>query len=193
MNPAMAIHGPETRWETIMRFTPTAIVAAAMLVTVSSASYGNMPAPRPISEISRSMQAEGERLYAAGEYDQAIGWFETALAADPRNADAYIGLGRIAQAQDLPGKAVGYFREALTLLPDDRRVIAAQGEALVQRGAVEKARENLTRLQTLCGESGCPEATGLSAAISAAGAHTALRAEDVMPQPTVESAPTSSN
>ena len=176
-----------------MRFTPTAIVAAAMLVTVSSASYGNMPAPRPISELSRTMQAEGERLYAAGEYDQAIGWFETALAADPRNADAYIGLGRIAQAQDLPGKAVGYFREALSLLPDDRRVIAAQGEALVQRGAVEKARENLARLQTLCGTADCPEAANLGAAISAASSHTALRAEDVMPRPTVAGAPTSSN
>jgi tetratricopeptide (TPR) repeat protein len=190
---AMKIHRQETRWETIMRFTPTAIVAAAMLVTVSSASYGNMPAPRPISELSRTMQAEGERLYAAGEYDQAIGWFETALAADPRNADAYIGLGRIAQAQDLPGKAVGYFREALSLLPDDRRVIAAQGEALVQRGAVEKARENLARLQTLCGTADCPEAANLGAAISAAGSHTALRAEDVMPRPTVAGAPTSSN
>lgn len=189
----MEIHRQETRWETIMRFTPTAIVAAAMLVTVSSTSYGNMPAPRPISELSRTMQAEGERLYSAGEYDAAIGWFETALAADPRNADAYIGLGRIAQAQDLPGKAVAFFREALTLIPDDRRVIAAQGEALVQRGAVEKARENLTRLQTLCGEGGCPEAANLSAAISSAGAHTSLRAEDVMPRPTVESAPSSTN
>lgn len=189
----MKIHRQETRWETIMRFTPTAIVAAAMLATVSSTSYGNMPAPRPISELSRAMQAEGERLSAAGEYDAAIGWFETALAADPRNADAYIGLGQIAQAQDLPGKAVGYFREALTLLPDDRRVIAAQGEALVQRGAVEKARENLSRLQTICGGSGCPEAADLSAAISAAGAHSALRAEDVMPRPTVEGGATSTN
>lgn len=186
-------HLPHPWWEIIMRFTPAAIGAALILATVSSASLGAPARPEPISALSISMQREGERLQSLGEYDAAIGYFETALAADPRNADAFIGLGQIARAQQLPGKAVGFFREALALQPEDRAALAGQGEALVQRGAVEKARANLVQLQALCGERRCPEIARLSAAINAAGQRTALRPEEVMPRPVVEAAPQANN
>src|SRR5436190_1811884 len=40
-----------------------------------------------------------------------------------------------------------------------------QGEAYVQRGAVERARRNLQRVQTLCGRNACPQAQQLAAVI----------------------------
>lgn len=180
-------------WKTIMRFTPAAIATALTLSVVSSNSM-SAPAPAaPISELSRAMEAEGQRLLAAGDLDGAAGYFETALVADPRNANAFIGLGRIARSQELPGKAIGFFREALALDPDNRTALAAQGEAMVVRGAVDRARQNLTRLQTVCGTGGCEEIAQLTTAITAAGARTALRTEDVRPRPTVEAAPQASN
>lgn len=180
-------------WITIMRFTPAAIASALILATVSSTSLSAPAQPAPISELSRSMEAEARRLQGAGDLEAAIGFFETALVADPRNANAYIGLGEIARTQDLPGKAIGYFREALALAPENRSALVAQGEAMIQRGALDKARLNLARIQNLCGQTTCAEASRLTAAIAAAGARTALRAEDVMPRPTVEAAPEASN
>jgi tetratricopeptide (TPR) repeat protein len=169
-----------------MRYTPAALVSALFLATVSSTSMSAPPAPGPISELSRAMQAEAERLRAAGQLDEATGYFETALVADPRNADAYVGLGRIAQAQNLPGKAIAYYREALTFTPDARGIIAAQGEAMAQRGAVDKARQNLARVRTLCGTSApCPEAQALEGAIASA----ATRATTQTAQQTVEVIP----
>jgi tetratricopeptide (TPR) repeat protein len=180
-------------WTTIMRFTPAAVATALIFATLSSTSMSAPARPAPISELSRQMEAEGRRLQTAGELEGAIGYFETALVADPRNAAAYIGLGEIARVQDMPGKAIGYFREALALAPEDRTALVGQGEAMVQRGALDKARQNLTRLQTLCGQVACAEATRLTAAITAAGARTALRTEEVMPQPVIEAAPQASN
>lgn len=181
----MARPRPEL-WETIVRFTPAALAAAFIFGSVSSASMGATARAAPITELSRTMQAEGQRLQIDGQYDAAIGYYETALVADPRNSDAFIGLGQIARAQNLPGKAVGYFREALALQPEDLNAIGGQGEALVQRGAIEKARMNLARLQTLCGEQACPQAARLTAAINAAGERTTLRPEEVMPRPVIE-------
>ncbi len=183
----------DTIWTTIMRFTPASIAAAALLATVSSTSLSAPGRPAPIADASRAMEGEARRLQAAGDLEGAIGFYETALAADPRNAAAYVGLGDIARAQDLPGKAIGYFREALALSPDNRVAIAGQGEAMVQRGALDKARQNLARLSALCGEQDCPEVGRLTAAINAAGARTALRAEEVLPQPVVDTAPEASN
>lgn len=182
-----------TIWTTIMRFTPAACATALIFATVSSTSLSAPNPPQPISELSRQMESEGRRLLGEGQLDEAAGFFETALVADPRNANAFIGLGQIARAQELPGKAIGFYREALALDPVNRAALVGQGEAMVQRGAVDRARQNLARLQTVCGTGGCEELTRLNSAITNAGARTALRAEEVMPRPTVEVAPQASN
>lgn len=178
-----------TIWETIMRFTPAAVVAALILSTVSTSSVGAPPQVAAISPLSIEMQREAERLQAQGQLDEATGYFETALLADPRNANAYIGLAQIAQVQSLPGKAVGLFREALELEPENRTALAGQGVALIERGAVERARGNLARLQTLCGAARCVEVARLTSALATAGQRTALRTEEVAPQPMVSGTP----
>lgn len=172
-----------------MRFMPAAFAAAAILMTVSSASISAPSRPRPISELSLAMQAEGARLQAAGDLDAAVGYYETALVADPRNADALIALGHVARSQNLPGKAIGRYREALALRPDDRAALAGQGGAYVERGAFDRARRNLAQLQALCGDQECVEVAALTIAINSAGQRTALNPEQVMPQPVIEAAP----
>ncbi len=78
--------------------------------------------------------------------------------------DAYIQLARVAQAQRMPGKAIGYYADALRLEPNDVNALAGQGEAYVQRGAVDRARQNLQRVQSLCAQP-CPQATQLASVI----------------------------
>lgn len=182
----MPSRAPKKIWEMLMRYTPAAAVLALFLTTVSSTSV-SAPAAQPIAPLSRDMQAEGERLAAAGSTEEAIGYFESALAADPRNADAYVGLGRAARVQQLPGKAIGFFREASTLDPQNRAALLGEGLALSDRGATARARSLLTRLQALCGSSGCAEASELGTALGAA--RTALNVSDVMPRPVAGQAP----
>jgi Tfp pilus assembly protein PilF len=150
--------------EMLMRLTPIALSAAIVLATVGSAGQGQKPDDQ-IDARSVTLTQQAQALNAAGRYSEATDLLETALAVDPRNRSAYIALGRAAQGQKLPGKAIKFYRDALKLEPNDLAALEAQGEALVQRGAVERAKRNLERIKTLC-KASCAQATTLAAVIA---------------------------
>src|SRR3546814_881493 len=132
----------------------------------SKASAGQVQRPdAQIDPQSLAVLQQGETLTASGEYDAAVDALETALVVDPRNRAAYSAMAKVAQAQKLPGKAIKLYSEALTLEPNDLGALAGQGEALVQRGAVARAKRNLDRIKTLC-DTPCPQATTLAAVIA---------------------------
>ncbi|WP_422055290.1 tetratricopeptide repeat protein [Sphingomonas sp.] len=146
-----------------MRISLVSAAAALTLLSVST-SLNAQRADDQIDARSVALLDRGKTARAAGDLDTANGLIESALAVDPRNRAAYLVLAEIARAQGLPGKAIRFYREALTLEPNDQAALRGQGEAMVQKGAVERARENLARLKTLCGN--CAEATQLAAAIA---------------------------
>lgn len=118
-----------------------------------------------IAPLSLEKLKAGEALLAQGKAQDATDLFEAALAADPRNRQAYIGLARAAEADGLPGKAVRFYREALEIEPNDLAALELQGVALVERGAKARAESNLERVKTLC-DGPCPQADRLAAAIA---------------------------
>ncbi|MFX8903237.1 hypothetical protein ABTM99_20290, partial [Acinetobacter baumannii] len=79
-----------------------------------------------------------------------------------------------------------YYREALERDPNNIGAISGEGAAMVEKGAIDKARGNLARLQGLCGRA-CPETDQLAAAIARGPAPRVVSAETVKPQPVVES------
>lgn len=166
-----------------MRFAPAAVALSLLLATVSSTGIGQ-PVRYAVNPASQALVDEGSRVQQAGDLDEAIGLYEAALAVDPGNRTAYIALAQVASAQNLPGKAIRFYREALRLDPNDVSALAGQGEAMVQRGAVEKARRNLVRIEALC-TSDCTEAGRLTSAIDKAAARPVLSAEAVASTPTV--------
>ncbi|NCP11266.1 MAG: hypothetical protein GW859_04805 [Sphingomonadales bacterium] len=148
-----------------MRFTPAAIGAAIILATFSTASTGAPTADYSVSALSSALVAQGVAAQKSGDLDQAADYYVSALAADPRNAAAYVALGQIAQARDLPGSAIRYYREALSLIPEYPDAIAGEGAALAQKGAITRAQASLARLKQVCGGN-CPQIARVEAAIA---------------------------
>jgi len=176
-------YGRENLLELIMRFSPAVIALSLVFATVSSAGFGQS-ADIEIKQRSIEYMQLGEAAQKRGELDLAADLYETSLAVDPRNGSAFIALAQIARVQALPGKAIRLYREALILDPNNLDALAGQGEALIQRGAVEKARVNLSRIETLC-RSRCPQNDQLASAIKLAADKPVLSAEAVTPKPKI--------
>jgi Tfp pilus assembly protein PilF len=151
--------------EYLMRFSGPAIALALVLAVASSGGSSQKPDDQ-INPRSIALMQAGEAARRAGDLNGASDLIETALAVDPRNRAAYVALAHVAQAQALPGKAIRLYREALTLEPNDAVALAGQGEAMVQKGAVERAKVNLARIRTICKAAACAPATQLAAAIA---------------------------
>lgn len=148
-----------------MRFTSVSVAAALALMCVTTALSGQRP-DNQIDARSVTLLDQGKAARAAGQLEKANGLIETALVVDPRNREAFIVLAQIALQQGLSGKSIRFYREALLLEPNDVAALAGQGEALVAKGAVERAKENLAKIRTICGTKGCTDATRLAAVIA---------------------------
>ena len=166
-----------------MRFSPPVLALSLALLTVASVSHGQKP-DSVLQPRSVALMTEASLLSAAGKYDEASGLLESALAVDPKNRGAFIALARIAARQDLPGKAIRLYREALLIEPNDVVALSGQGEAMVAKGAITKAKENLARIKQLC-IAACTEQQQLALAIEKGAAAPVMSAQAVQPKPVV--------
>ena len=148
-----------------MRFAPAA--AALSLIVAVTASVGSA-GDREASPRAVMLMAQAEAALAAGDTQKAIDSFEAALAVDPGHTPIFLGLARVARQEGLQGKAIRYYREAIARDPDNFAAISGEGEALVEKGALEKAKRNLAKLQSMCGAS-CPETLVLQSSIEQGG------------------------
>jgi Tfp pilus assembly protein PilF len=148
-----------------MRLFPAALALGFAALSIST-SLSAQRADPAIDPRSMALLAQGRAAASAGNLDQATDFIETALAVDPRNRAAFIELASVAERQQLPGKAIRLYREALLIEPNDPGALRGQGEALVAKGAMGPARENLVRIKTLCGKKPCPDAVSLAATIA---------------------------
>lgn len=148
-----------------MRLTPLVLCLGLAASATSVAVVGQRPDDQ-ISPLSVQIQKKGDALAAAGKYVEADDQYETALAVDPKNRAVFVSMARVAIKQKLYGQAIKLTKKALVLEPTDRDAVAVQGEAMVELGAVARAKENLAKLQKLCGTAACPQATALSGQIA---------------------------
>lgn len=149
-----------------MRFAPAA--AALSLVLAVSTSVG-MAEERKPSPRAAMLIAEGRAALAAGETQSAIDAYEAALTLDPAYSPLFLDLANAARVEGMQGKAIRYYRELLARDPGNIAAISGEGEAMVEKGALEKAKRNLAQLESMCGSS-CPETQRLEARIAASNA-----------------------
>ena len=168
-----------------MRVSSLAIAAALTLASLSTSLSGQRPDDE-IDARSVALVAQARAARAAGNLEGATDLLETAVTVDPRNRAGFLLLAQVADQRDLPGKAIRLYREALLLEPNDVAALRGQGEALVKKGAVARARDNLARIRTLC-KGTCPDAVQLTGVIAKGPPVTT--AAVVPPQPKTEGNP----
>jgi len=147
--------------EYAMRFAPVA--AALSLALALQASIGQA-SDYQADPRAQALVADGNAALETGDTQGAIDAYEAALAIDPGYTHVYLQLAHAARADGLQGKAIHFYREAQERDPENLAAITGEGEALVEKGALSAARENLSRLESLCGET-CVETVQLAAAI----------------------------
>ena len=147
-----------------MRVLPVAIFVGIAGASIATSVAGQQP-DHQINPRSVALLKQGESALAAGNYQSADDALEAALVADPRNRAAFRALAKVAVKQRLYGQAIRFTNKALALEPNDADALAIQGEAMVELGAVTKARATLERLRKSC-TAQCPQADRLAAAIA---------------------------
>lgn len=145
-----------------MRFAPAAAALSLLVAVTASVSHADNQQPDPRAS---ALIMQGRAALAAGETQHAIDAFETALAVDPSYTPIFLDLAEVARQEGLQGKAIRYYREALSRDPGNFAALSGEGAAMFEKGAVEKARRNLAKLQSMCGTS-CPETMELQSALS---------------------------
>jgi tetratricopeptide (TPR) repeat protein len=167
--------------EFVMRYTPVAVALSLAVAMTSSVGYGadRQPDPR-----AAALVAEGRSELGSGQVQAAIDSFEAALAIDPGHTPIYLDLAEAARQAGLQGKAIHYYREARERDPNNLAAISGEGEALLEKGAVEKARRNLAQLESICGAD-CEQTRELAAALARGPQQTVLTAEAVTPDTVV--------
>lgn len=148
------------------------IAAAALLVASSAQAHAQRMAIKPQST---ALQASADAQLRAGNPTFATDLYEAALAVDPKNTAAFVGLGRASAAMSLDGKALGYYRRALTIDPNNLDALQAQAIGLAAKGQVARAQANLDRIRKIC-RGPCAQAGPVEAAISKASAKSAAAA-----------------
>ena len=164
-----------------MRYTPAALALSLVAALTASVGYG---ADREADPRATALVAEGRSELASGQVQAAIDSFEAALAIDPAHTPIYLELAEASRVQGLQGKAIHYYREALERDPENLAAISGEGEALIEKGAVEKARRNLAKLESMCGDD-CMETRELAAALARGPQPAILTAEAVTPSTVV--------
>jgi tetratricopeptide (TPR) repeat protein len=166
-----------------MRFSPAVIALSLSFAMLSSAVISKKPDDQ-IAPISISLMQKGDAAALSGQVDEAVSWYETALAVDPRNRGAYIAMARAVKSKGLNGKAIRFYKEALELDPNDQVAIGEQAGAMIAKGAIDQAKNNLARLKLLC-QTSCEAADKLAMAINTAGQKPKLQASAVAIEPVV--------
>ena len=148
-----------------MRLSPLVLCLGLAASTLSVAVVGQRPDDQ-IAPKSMELLKQGETLLSQGKFVEADDALETALVVDPKNRAAFTVMAKVAIKEKLYGQAIRLTNKALALEPTDRDALAVQGEAMVELGALPRAKENLAKLQALCGNAGCAQVALLSTAIA---------------------------
>jgi Flp pilus assembly protein TadD len=144
--------------------TTTAKPGTPATVTTAAATSKSVP---PAATVSDHL-ALGRAAKEKSDWKSAIAELTLAVTADPKNPDASNLLGySYRKSGNLP-KAFELYAITLKLDPKHRGALEYQGEAFIESGQAVKAKANLVKLATVCGNKTCEQYVDLANALKAA-------------------------
>lgn len=165
-----------------MRYYPAAL-ALSLLAGVTASAGWSAPA-LPLDPRAAALVTQGRAALAGGDANAATDAFEAALAVQPGHPAIVLDLAEAARRQGMQGKALRYYRDVLDRDPQNLAALSGEGAALAEKGAIEKARRDLAKVEGLCG-SGCAPARSLAEAIARGPAQHLVTAEELKPKDSV--------
>ncbi len=131
-----------------MRLVEALLVVGLVMGTGSAAADPGKPSTPAVQE--DPTYAEGVSAVKRGNYAEAIRLFETVIAKDDRNANAYNWLAYSTRQSGDAAKAIPIYQKALAIDPKHRGAHEYIGEAYLVLGDLPKAKEHLAMLDKLC-------------------------------------------
>lgn len=136
------------------------------IVLLAALAAGNAHAVDNITSRDAPDLAAVRASLQAKDYKAAITAL-TPMLVTHQHADVYNLMGFALRKSGDTKQAFTYYRKALDFDPSHKGALEYLGELYVQTGQIDKARENVARLRTLC-PNGCEELADLEQAIAAA-------------------------
>jgi S1-C subfamily serine protease len=112
-------------------------------------SISALPAKERSGDIAESSYRTGLDSLWLGNYDNAIGYFETAANRNPRRADAWVQVGYCKVKQGKAEEGIRAYQHALQLKPDSEEIHNKLGDAFYYAGRMREAIASYSRAATL--------------------------------------------
>jgi hypothetical protein len=112
-------------------------------------SLASAPAKERLGDISESSYRTGLDSLWLGNYDNAIGYFETAANRNPRRADAWVQVGYCKVKLGKNEEGIRAYQHALALKPDSEEIHNKLGDAYYYAGQLSEAIASYSRAAAL--------------------------------------------
>lgn len=97
-------------------------------------SLASLPTRERLSDVAEVSYRTGLESLWLGNYDSALGYFETAANRNPKRADAWVQVGYCKVKQGKSAEAIRAYRHALELKPNSEEILNKLGDAYYYAG-----------------------------------------------------------
>ena len=125
------------------------VARVAQLLPGRLRSVASLPAKERQSDAAESSYRNGLDSLWLGNYDNAIGYFETAANRNPRRADAWVQVGYCKVKQGKSAEAIRAYQYALELKPNSEEIHNKLGDAYYYAGRMSEAIASYSRAASL--------------------------------------------
>jgi tetratricopeptide (TPR) repeat protein len=132
--------------QTLLINTSMGLPAVAPTATAAPSATPKSNPPARVTNDSAALNELGASLSAEGRYQEAKKHFKSAIARNPKNAEAICNLGYLWLIQGRFADAENQYRQALRIRPTDPNIGAQLGLALVNQGLLDKARTQFDKV-----------------------------------------------
>ncbi len=152
------------------RYAGVALVALSLAISVPALAIDTGGGDTSSSSASTSMAAgptlaTGRADIAAQNWTQAITDLKAFLKGNSKSADGWNLLGFAYRNHGDLSLADTAYDRALKLDPKHTGALSYQGILYIKMGKTDEAKANLAKIQTICGNTTCPEYVALAKAL----------------------------